>query len=238
MRRDKVRSYLWPLAIALSLTVGGNAAETKTHWVGTWTASMTPLQLPLAPPIATSYSNVTFREIAHISLGGSRVRLTLSNEFGSGPLDIGGVHVGLSSGGGAIVAGSDRTVTFGAREAVRIPAGAVAVSDPMSLDLPAFSDLTVSIYIPATETADHLSYHALAMSTNYIVDGNALTSISLDGAKPVASWVILKSIEVQGKPEASAVVAFGDSITDGAHSTSDKNTRWPNFLAERLHADT
>jgi lysophospholipase L1-like esterase len=191
----------------------------------------------LAPPIATSYSNVTFRDIAHISLGGSQVRLTLSNEFGPGPLDIGGAHIGLSGGGGTIIAGSDRTVTFGSKEAVRIPAGAVAVSDPMSLDLPAFSDLAVSIYIPANETADHLSYHALASSTNYIADGNVLASISLDGAKPVASWMILKGIEVESKPGASAVVAFGDSITDGDHSTPNKNTRWPNFLAERLHAN-
>jgi lysophospholipase L1-like esterase len=107
----------------------------------------------------------------------------------------------------------------------------------MSLDLPAFSDLAVSIYIPANETADHLSYHALAMSTNYIADGNVLSSMSLDDAKHVASWIILKGIEVEGKPGSSAIVAFGDSITDGAHSTPDKNTRWPNFLAERLHAN-
>jgi lysophospholipase L1-like esterase len=237
MRRNKLFRYLWLLATALLITQGTRAADTRTHWVGTWTASMTPLQPPLAPPIATSYSNVTFRDIAHISLGGRQLRLTLSNEFGPGPLDIGGVHAGLSSGGGAIVAGSDRTVTFGAKEAVRIPAGAVAVSDPMSLDLPAFSDLAVSIYIPANETADHLSYHALAMSTNYIADGNVLSSMSLDDAKHVASWIILKGIEVEGKPGSSAIVAFGDSITDGAHSTPDKNTRWPNFLAERLHAN-
>jgi lysophospholipase L1-like esterase len=198
---------------------------------------MTPLQTPLAPPIATSYSNVTFRDIAHLSLGGSQVRLTLSNEFGPGPLDIGGVHVGLSRGGGAIIAGSDRTVTFGTRETIRIPAGAVAVSDPIALDLPAFSDVAVSVYLPPNETADHLSYHAAALSTNYIADGNALSSSSLRDAKPVTSWLILKSIEVESEPSASAIVALGDSITDGVHSTPDKNLRWPNLLAQRLHAN-
>jgi hypothetical protein len=84
---------------------------------------MTPLQPPMSPVIPTSYSNVTFRNIVHISTGGTQVRLTLSNEFGPGPLDIGGVHVALSGGGGAIAAASDRTITFGEREGVTIPPG-------------------------------------------------------------------------------------------------------------------
>jgi lysophospholipase L1-like esterase len=237
MRRNTIQNCCLFIASVLLIAQRGYATDGKTHWVGTWTAAMTPLQPPLSPVIPTSYSNVTIRDIVHLSLGGSQVRFTLSNEFGPGPLDIGGVHAGLSRGDGAIAAGSDRTITFGKRESVRIPAGAVAVSDPLPLNLAAFSDLAISIYIPADETADHLSYHALAMSTNYVAEGNALSSLSMTDAKPMASWIILKCVEVQGDPEASAVVALGDSITDGVHSTPNKNTRWPNILAERLHAN-
>jgi hypothetical protein len=237
MRRNKLLCFLSLLATSLSMTPGMRAQDNGKRWVGTWTASMTPLEPPMAPIIPTTYSNVTFRDVVHISMGGSRIRLTLSNEFGRGPLDIGGVHVGLSTVDGAIAAGSDRTITFGERETVRIPAGAVAVSDPLPLDLPAFSDLAVSIYIPARETADHLSYHAAALSTNYISDGNTLSSSSLPDAKPITSWIILKGIDVEGKPGSSAIVAFGDSITDGIHSSPNKNTRWPDDLAERLHAN-
>jgi lysophospholipase L1-like esterase len=237
MGQQKAPSSLWLFALVFVLAQIAYAADTTSCWVGTWTASMTPLQPPMSPVLATSYSNVTFRDIVHISVGGSKVRLILSNEFGPGPLDIGGVHIGLSSGDGAIVAGSDRTITFGEKEPVRIPAGGVAVSDPLLLDLSAFSDIAVSIYLPASETAEYLSYHAAALSTNYIADGNALSITSLTDAKPIPSWIILKGIDVEGNAGSSAIVAFGDSITDGVHSTPNKNLRWPDLLAQRLHAN-
>jgi lysophospholipase L1-like esterase len=237
MRLNKVRNSRRLFVIVLLIAKVAMAADPKTHWVGAWATSMTPLQPPLATNIATSYSNVTFRNIVHLSLGGNQLRLTLSNEFGPVPLVVGGVHIGLSDSGGSIVTGSDRAATFGEKESIRIPAGAVAISDSISLNVPAFADLSVSIYIPRDETADHLSFHALASSANYIADGNALSSLSLCGAKSISSWIVLKGIDVQATRNASAVVALGDSITDGVHSTADKNVRWTDILAVRLHAD-
>jgi lysophospholipase L1-like esterase len=231
------RCLCWLLAI-VSVTVNvSSAGMPKASWVGTWAASLTALQPPLTTDLTTAYSNVTIRNVVHVSLAGRRARVTLSNEFGVAPLTIGGVHVALSNHPGSITAESDRTATFGNKDFVRIPAGAVAVSDPISLMVPATSDVVVSIYIPAGGTADHLSYHAYASSTNYIADGNALSAGSLDGAKQISSWILLKNIEVEADSKASALVALGDSITDGVHSTADKNARWPDILSERLHAD-
>jgi len=100
----------------------------------------------------------------------------------------------------------------------------------------AFADLAVSIFVPAQPDVK-LTYHALGVSTNYIATGNAVAAASLDGARKVGSWYLLKGVDVDAGPDATVVVTLGDSITDGAHSTPDKNTRWPNVLAERLQAN-
>jgi len=237
MKLKRLYRYLLAAAIVLALTKAAGAGQPASRWVGTWATSMTPLEAPFVTQIATSYTNVTIRNNVHVSLGGSSVRLTLSNEFGLGPLDVGGVHIALCGSAGAAVSGSDRVVTFGGQNTVQIPPGAVAVSDPVAFEMPAFSNVAVSIYLPAGKTVEPLSFHALAVSNNYIADGDLLASTDLPNARTVTSWLILKGIEVQGGAGASAVVVLGDSITDGVHSTPNKNLRWPDQLAERMHAN-
>src|SRR5205823_2633854 len=106
-----------------------------------------------APPAPINFKNQTLREIVHVSLGGDRVRVVLSNAFGTLPLEVGAAHVALRDKDAAIKAGSDRPLTFGGNAATMIAAGAVVVSDPVNLTIPAASDLAVDIYLPGDTAA-------------------------------------------------------------------------------------
>ncbi len=220
-------------------TLLAHAAPQKqqTTWTGSWAAAPMPAPAPKEPAAVVDTSGSTYRDIVHLSLGGSVLRLKISNEFGTTPLTLGSVHVALSAGKvGAIQPATDHSVTFGGHETVMIPAGAMIISDPLAMPVDAFADLAVSLFVPAQPDAK-LTYHALAVSSNYIASGNAVSAATLDGAKKVTSWYLLKGVDVVTPADASAVITLGDSITDGARSTPDTNSRWPNVLAQRLHAN-
>jgi lysophospholipase L1-like esterase len=169
----------------------------------------------------------------HLSLGGNAIRLRISNEFGPTPLTIESVHAALSNGGATTQTGTDHAVTFGGVESITIPAGALAVSDPVAMPVKPFTNLAVSLFVP-TQAGAALTYHSLAVSTNYIATGNVTSVSDLEGAAKVTSWYLLKGVEVEAGNKSSAVVTLGASITDGYHSTIDKNVRWPYVLATRL----
>jgi len=241
-------AFVLALGSALACSAAHAAAPKpayQTTWTGSWSAA------PMAPPApkASATAEVkpvdaadgtTYRDIVHLSLGGSELRLKISNEFGTTSLTLGSVHVALSAGSpagkDAIQPASDHAVHFGGLESVTIPAGAMIVSDPVPMPVAAFADLAVSLFVP-TQTETGITYHALGVSSNYIATGNTVTAATLDGAKKVASWYLLKGVDVDAGPDAAAVVTLGDSITDGAHATVDANTRWPNVLAARLQAN-
>jgi lysophospholipase L1-like esterase len=170
-----------------------------------------------------------------LSLDGNAIRLRISNEFGATPLTLASVHAALSAGGAATQAGTDHLVTFGGLESVTIPAGAVIVSDSVPMPVKPFANLAVSLFVPA-QPKTTLTYHLLGMSTNYIASGDVTSASDLEGATKVASWYLLKGVEVDAGDKAGSVVVLGASISDGYHSTPDKNARWPDVLAERLQA--
>ena len=132
------------------------------NWIGSWTAS------PQAPRgvIPTSFSDRTIRQIVHLSVGGHKVRLRLSNEFGQRPLLIGAASVALAGDGAGVAAGSMRAVTFGGSKSVIIPPGAPALSDPVELTVAALSDLAVSLYLPSA--TDLATVHAAGLQTAYV----------------------------------------------------------------------
>jgi lysophospholipase L1-like esterase len=205
----------------------------QTTWTGAWAAA--PIVAPATEkPIAPD--GVTFRDIVHLTLGGRAIRLRISNEFGPTPLTIAGVHIALSAAADAIQPATDRAATFNGSPSVVIPAGTIAVSDPIELPVNAFDDLAVSLFVPA-QAGVTLTIHSLAMSTNYVAPGNAIAATSLPDATKVTSWHLLKAVDVDAGSTASAIVALGASITDGYHSTPGKNLRWPDDLAGRLHAN-
>jgi lysophospholipase L1-like esterase len=189
------------------------------------------------PPL--NFNDQTLRQIVHTSLGGDRVRIVLSNAFGTSPLSIGAAHIALREKDSAIVKASDRTVTFGASPTVNIPAGAVVVSDPVTLTVPPFADLAIDVYLPGDTAASPspLTTHNGALQTSYVsATGNHAGEVDLPGAATTAAWFFLSRVEVVAPQQAGAVVAFGDSITDGTRSTIDTNNRWPDHLAKRLQA--
>jgi lysophospholipase L1-like esterase len=210
------------------------------HWVGTWS---TP---PTAQPTGAanlahneiSFNNQTLRMIVHTSIGGHQVRVRLSNDFGAQPLAVGAVHIALRSKGPDIVPATDRTVSFGGAKSPTIWAGAMAVSDPVNLDVPPLTDLAVSIYLPGDVPASFpITHHRLARTTNYVsTPGDFSGATELPVSTTRQSWYFVTCVEVMAPAQVGAVVAFGDSITDANVSTPDTNSRWPNELAIRLLA--
>jgi lysophospholipase L1-like esterase len=207
-------------------------------WVGTWASS--PLLDGHAKNaeellISGTQSGATLREVVHVSIGGETVRVRFSNLYGTGPLVIGAVEIAPTLKGAAIAPGSAKAVTFNGQPSVSIPAGALAVSDPVPFKLPALSDLTVSFFLP--NPSGPVTEHQLGNATSYHVPGNVVSSATLEAPTTSTSWYYLNGIDTLAAADAGAVITVGDSITDGAKSTIDTNQRWPDELARRLQAD-
>ena len=231
-----IRALAFPLAVAFLGSSPAQAGDDHPPrgWVGTWSAA------PQTPEALFNQPNVTFtdetvRQIVHTSVAGDRVRVRLSNAFGTAPLMIGAAHVARRQQDSSIVPGTDRPLTFGGVSAVLIPAGAFVISDPVDLKLPEFTDVAISIYLPGP--TGQVTDHAVASQTNYVVSGDMTGAPSLPAAKTVTSWYFLTGLEVSAElPQTRAVVTFGASITDGTASTPNTNRRWPDDLARRLVA--
>jgi len=237
-----------------ALTAPAYAATLPDHWVGTWAAApvlanngkpVAPAQAAATPVPATparppafvfGAADTTIREVVHVSLGGPVLRVVFTNEFGTEPLIIGAAHVAISQGDSSINLVSSAGLTFGGRTSVTIPPGALVVSDPASVKLPVAADLAISIFLPA-QTITHLSQHSFADQTSYIAPGNVVGAKTLEGATHISNWPFVKGVDVKVAAADAAIVAFGDSITDGAHSTQNQNARWPDDLFRRLQAD-
>ena len=185
-------------------------------------------------PVASSAE--TLRQIVHISLGGEAVRVVLSNEYGAAPLTVSAASVAVSAGTGDAKSDSVRPILFGGKTAIVIPNGAVAVSDPVDLKVEPLTDLAVSLYLPA-QAVPIATEHGNAVQTSYRAPGDVTAQAQVAGASPFAQYFFLKEVQVMAPASAGAIVAFGDSITDGAYVTPNSNMRWPDELARRLQAD-
>jgi lysophospholipase L1-like esterase len=200
------------------------------NWVGAWSTA------PAGPPLPAAlrqFNNQTLRLIVHTTIGGTTVRIRLSNELGTTPLRIGTAHVALRQAGGNIVVGTDRPVTFSGFGSITIPAGAPALSDPVELNVPAMSDLAVSIFLPEGTPANTI--HSSAFQTNYISTAGDYTGtpvMPIQGT--LTSWPFLTGVDVQGHNLSASIVALGDSITDGSNTLLDANHRWTDLLNIRL----
>jgi len=165
------------------------------------------------------------------------VRIRLSNAFGTTALPISEARVAISTGGSSIDLTSDRQLTFGGSPTTVVPPGALVVSDPVRLRLPALGNLAVSTYFPGSVSAT--TEHSLGVQTTYLSPaGNFASATAMPAAgTTTTSWYFLNGVEVRSERRpAAAIVALGDSITDGFASTVSANRRWPNFLAARLQA--
>ncbi|MGA9060226.1 MAG: SGNH/GDSL hydrolase family protein [Terracidiphilus sp.] len=230
--------HRFPLAACAALVLAFAApsrAQSTPHpeWVGTWAAS------PMLADGGFSvrpFSGVTLREIVHISVGGPQIRVRFTNAYGADPLTISDAHVALRAGNGAIQPGIDHGVTFGGATSVNIPPGAEIFSDPVALAVAPLSDLAVSFYLPP-QVMRAETFHDFADQDNFLALGDVSTALDLPGAAKISSWYFLDGVDVPPVSGSRAIVALGDSITDGALSTPNANRRWPDVLAARLNQD-
>ena len=231
-----IQRFLAVVAIGWLAVAGVHAApRDNSHWVATWSASPEArwdgdFALPLNLPF--HLWDQTIRQVVHISLGGKQTRIVLSNAYGDAPLVIGAVHIALAGNGGAIATGSDHALTFAGQPTVSIPPGAFAVSDPVAWTIDASSDLAVSLYLP--EPTPPATFHWDARQTAYVGAGNQVADTALKTDATMTTRVFLSAVVVDADARAEAVATLGDSITDGAGASMDRNTRWPDFLAQRL----
>ena len=232
------------LKIALGLVIfcvfAASAASASTnasrggHWVSAWGTSVhVPLQFP-GMPGEPALEDKTVRMVVRPTISGSKLRVRFSNEFGTSALAIGAAHVALTDEGSKIQPKTDRALTFGGKSSVSIPPGAPILSDPVELSVKAFSEISISIYLPANAAV--LTWHSPGQRQSYLAGpGDRTGNPELPGAEHKTAWYFLSSVEVWAPASTTAILALGDSITQGTSmKPNELYTDWPDQLAQRL----
>jgi len=235
-RRSKIDvALLAALFVAASAAFGAGGGLEETRWVGSWAASQQLVE-PGNALGADDLRDATLRQTVRLSIGGSEIRLRLSNRFGTTTLHLTAVHVAhaVAAGSAKIAPGSDKALTFSGLAEVTIPPHAEYLSDPIAFRADALSNLAITLHVdaaPAEETG-----HPGSRTTTYFAHGDEVSAADLPGVKTADHWYFIAGIDVEAAPEARAVVVLGDSITDGRGSTTNGNDRWTDVLADRLQA--
>jgi lysophospholipase L1-like esterase len=236
MRQSVARSAMLVVFLfALASLDASGQADGRGRWVGTWASAPQLGEAGNAPP-APGFDDSTLRQIVHVSIGGSRLRVRFSNAFGNSPLTIPAAHVAVGAGAaGGILSNTDRALTFQGRPSVTIPSGALMLSDPLDFDLAPLSDLAVSIRLVGAPAA--VTTHPGARATSFLQSGDVVSARDLPQASRVDHWYFLSGVDVATDLSSAAVATLGDSITDGRNSTTNGNGRWTDSLARRLRAN-
>jgi lysophospholipase L1-like esterase len=219
--------------VVLSFFAQQLPAQTAPHWVGSWAASQQLVEWANSLPPA-SMRDGTLRQIVHLSIGGPQIRLRLSNRYNDAPLHIDAVHIARSAdpASARIVPDTDKAVTFFGAPDVTIPPNADCLSDPVAMSVAPSADLAITIHLedqPPLETG-----HPGSRATSYVIAGSHVADADYTDPIKLDHWYFIAGIDVAAPPVARAVVALGDSITDGHGATTNGNDRWPDVLAKRL----
>ena len=215
----------------------------RADWVTTWTAMpqlTEPNNLPPAPFTQEGLvlDDTTVRQTVHTSIAGDQVRLRVSNAFGGAPLPVTKAVLSLPAGGragvSAIEPGSSRTLTFGGDQETVVPVGALMVSDPVDLAVPAQANLTITLYLAEGQASTSITSHPGSRTTSWLLAGDHAADTDLPGATPTDHWYFISGLEVDPRGVAGAVAVLGDSLSDGRGSTTNGNDRWPDQLLARL----
>lgn len=232
--RAAVTSMLLLVASGVPAVGGGGSAPAGPDraWVATWTGNS-------QMPSATVFSDQTVRLTLAPHTAGTELRLRLSHRYGDDDVKIDDIYVGRTDTGASVVADSNTAVTFGGRPEVTLFQGGEAVSDPIPLPVRPFESLSVSFHVAGDATLDQ---HLGGTQTSYLTPpGSGAFGDEISGAPftlTTSSWFAAAAIDVKtAAARAATVVAFGDSLTDGAGTTFGAHHRWPDFLARRLLQD-
>lgn len=211
----------------------GLQAQNTAHWVGSWATSQQIVE-PQNSLAGDDLHDATLRQIVHLSVGGSALRVHLSNAFGTAAMHITSAHVAtpLKAGGSGIDVVTDHALLFSGREDVVIPPGAEYISDPLSFAAASLSNLAISLHLDAAPLQQ--TGHPGSRATSYVAAGDMVAAAEFSGGKKVEHWYIVSGVDVAATAKAFTVVALGDSITDGHGATTDGNDRWTDVLARRL----
>jgi lysophospholipase L1-like esterase len=239
--RCRVKRFSFLQAIAamlLSICAGAVPAasrQVQDRWVGAWASAQILVDPANALP-RTALTDTTLRQLVRVGVGGTRLRVRVSNVFGTSPLRITGVDIAraISPRSSSIDPATDRQLTFSGARSVIVPAGAEYVSDPVSMTLPALATLAVSMHyadLPNAETG-----HPGSRATSYLAAGDQVAAAQLQAATPLERWYYLSGIDVQPAVPPAAIAVLGDSITDGHGVEANTNSRWTDVLLERLKA--
>lgn len=238
MRSKRIFSVLAVLVLAVSAVFAAGPPRSRPHdegarWVGTWACSPQLGDPGNAPP-APGFEDSTLRQIVHVSLGGKRIRIRLSNAFGASDLTIPAVHIARAKQESAIVPASDKQITFQGQASVTIPPGALIYSDPVEFDLPPLSNLAITLRLAGVP--EGITTHPGSRTTSYLQQGDVVSALEMPEAARVDHWYFINGVDVRTEPRSAAVVTLGDSITDGRNSKTNENGRWTDYLARRLQA--
>lgn len=210
-------------------------SKEKGQWIGTWGASpqlVEPRNMPPKPGL----SNNTLRQVVHVSLGGNRLRLELSNNFGTTPITLKSVHVAVTAkDSSAIIPSTDKTLTFKGKHEVTIPARKAVMSDPFNFHLKPLSNVTITIHYG--HVGENVTGHPGSRTTSFLVKGDKVTATNITSGSRMNHWYTIERLDVVAPKSAKCVVALGNSITDGHASGTNKNGRWTDDLARRLQAN-
>lgn len=206
------------------------------RWVGSWAAAQQLVEEHNMPP-EPGLANNTLRQIIRVSIGGEKIRLKFSNEYGNSPLYIKAAQLAVARGGSAIDTSTIKEISFAGDESVIIAPGEVVVSDTLDYELPGLTTMAITLYFGDVPT--DLTGHPGSRTTSYIIPGNAIDAGEMSTAIRTEHWYIISGLDILTEdPEVRAVVALGDSITDGRGSTTDGNDRWTDILANRFQANS
>ncbi|SER74835.1 Lysophospholipase L1 [Pedococcus cremeus] len=205
-------------------------AAKDLRWVGTWSTAVTR---PVAGQALAGFRDTTIRQRVHVSLGGSPLRVRLTNVYGARPLRVGAVTVALARGrDGTAQPGTLTPVTFGRSTTTIVAAGTELASDPVALVVPPDSDLLITLHVPGR--TGPATYHPAARATGWTASGDHTADPDAEAfAGRTTSWWFLDGVDVESTA-AGAVAFVGDSITDGTGSTPGANRRWTDFVADRV----
>ena len=226
----KLRTATILAATALAFT----AAPSQAKWVATWTAAPHPPLGTTGPFAAADYDNVTLSMVMRVTQGGDRLRVRFSNRYGQHPLKIGAARVFRIDDAGKEIPGTSRTLTFSGDAGATIPVGAPFTSDPVALKTPDLSRLRVEFYLP--EATGPCTCHLTGDDELDVSPPGNFVGKAFTPADTKQFRAFLSGIDVDSANTLGTIVAYGDSITDGVGASAGKNTRWPDILADRLHA--
>jgi lysophospholipase L1-like esterase len=234
MRSGLIMTRLWTakFAFAVAFASWPAFAQTGPAWITAWGTSQQVLG-------QTRVNNATLRLIARVTAPGDSIRLRFDNTFGTAPITFGKVSAGprqSANNPASISPGLLMPVMFDGQASVTIPAGGSVTSDPILLRVDAQEDLAVSVYIPDADV--QASQHTCAIVRSFITDNGAGDLTASESGGPFKTRITtmpwLKAIDVRVTTPTTAIVAYGDSITDGTCTTLDGHDRWEDVVAQRF----